>query len=134
MNTRTQGEAMTRDQVGGIRLQRPVLFGIASLCGVGGFAAALVVPAATPAAVAATSAASARKCVGMFVSNERRQVAADTKGLEIAGGQPCPSGVMTWAQLGVHRVFDDGSVEFLASPVPPCPTGDTYVWIRYPNP
>jgi hypothetical protein len=125
---------MTRDQVDEIRLQRPVLFGIASLCAFGGFAAALLIPTATPAAVAAASAAPVRKCVGMFVSNERRQVAADTKGLEITGGKPCPEGVMTWAQVGVYRVFDDGSVEFLASPAPPCPTGDTYVWIRYPNP
>jgi hypothetical protein len=41
---------------------------------------------------------------------------------------------MGWAQQGIYRVFDDGAVEFLASPVPPRPAGDTYVWIRYPNP
>ncbi len=43
-------------------------------------------------------------------------------------------GVAAWAMQGVYRAFDDGSVEFLASPVPPCPGEDSYVWIRYPNP
>jgi hypothetical protein len=33
----------------------------------------------------------------------------------------------------VYRVFDDGAVEFLASPIPPCPDGEVYVWIQFPN-
>ncbi len=77
----------------------------------------------------------ARRCVGVFVTGERRTVAADAKSLVVVGEAPCAErGVAAWAMQGVYRAFDDGSVEFLASPVPPCPGEDSYVWIRYPNP
>jgi hypothetical protein len=84
--------------------------------------------------VALAPAAPARKCVGMFAGGDRLTVAADTKGLLVVGQEKPPEDVMGWAQQGIYRVFDDGAVEFLASPVPPRPAGDTYVWIRYPNP
>ena len=81
------------------------------------------------------AAAPARKCVGVFVTNERRDVAADSQQLVVIGTVPCAGrGVLSWSMRGVYRAFDDGSVEFLASPVPPCPEGDAYVWIRFPNP
>jgi len=84
--------------------------------------------------VALAPASPARKCVGMFAGGDRRTVAAETKGLVVVGQEKPPEDVMGWAQQGIYRVFDDGAVEFLASPVPPRPAGDTYVWIRYPNP
>jgi hypothetical protein len=79
-------------------------------------------------------AAPARECVGMFAGGDRRTVAADTKGLVVVGQEKPPEDLMGWSQQGIYRVFDDGAVEFLATPVPPRPAGDTYVWIRYPNP
>jgi hypothetical protein len=96
----------------------------------GGFALS-----ASPAEAPSTSLAPTRKCVGVFVTGERRNVAADAKSLTVVGEVPCADrGVMAWSMQGVYRAFDDGSVEFLAAPVPPCPEGDSYVWIRYPNP
>jgi hypothetical protein len=86
------------------------------------------------AGLALAPAAVARRCVGVFVSGERGSIAADTKGLVVVGSAPCPNGVIAWSRQGVYRAFDDGAVEFLATPVPPCPDGDGYVWIRYPNP
>lgn len=81
------------------------------------------------------AAARDRKCVGIFVSGERRNVAADSKSLVVVGTIPCAErGVMSWSMQGVYRAFEDGTVEFLASPTPPCPEGDAYVWIRFPNP
>jgi hypothetical protein len=75
-----------------------------------------------------------RKCVGVFVVAEKRTIAADTRGLRVLGRPPCGErGVAAWATQGVYRVFDDGAVEFLASPVPPCPDGEVYVWIQFPN-
>ena len=75
-----------------------------------------------------------RKCVGVFVVAEKRTIAADTRGLTVLGRPPCGErGVAAWATQGVYRVFDDGAVEFLASPIPPCPDGEVYVWIQFPN-
>lgn len=75
-----------------------------------------------------------RTCVGVFVSGDRRTIAADSTALTVTGTVPCRQQVAAWSTQGVYRAFDDGSVELLATPVPPCPEGDFYVWIRYPNP
>ena len=75
-----------------------------------------------------------RKCVGLFVTNEKRSVAADAKSLTVIGTVPCIDSVLVWSAQGVYRGFDDGSIEVLAAPMPPCPGGDHYVWLRYPNP
>lgn len=92
-------------------------------------------PATASASSAAGSTSLARRCVGVFVTGDRRTVAADAKSLVVVGTIPCADrGVSLWAMQGVYRAFDDGAVEFLASPIPPCPQGDAYVWIRYPNP
>lgn len=89
-----------------------------------------------PTAHAGAAVAPARKCVAVFVAEgDRRPIGADAKALEVIGAVPCAErGVMSWAPKGVYRAFDDGTVEQLASPLPPCPEGDAYVWIRYPNP
>ena len=90
---------------------------------------------AGPDATAATSSSLARRCVGVFVTGDRRTIAGDAKSLVVVGTIPCADrGISGWSTQGVYRAFDDGAVEFLASPIPPCPQGDSYVWIRYPNP
>lgn len=94
--------------------------------------AVVVLFGATAASV--TTSAPARKCVGVFVSGERRNVAADAKSLVVVGTVSCQASVMAWSMQGVYRAFDDGAVEFLAVPMPPCQDGDAYVWIRFPNP
>lgn len=78
------------------------------------------------------------RCVGMFLDNfsgarAMRQVPADATNLVVRGTVPCRDGVMAWAAQGPYRVFEDGTVEFLATPVPPCPGGDHYVWIAFPE-
>jgi hypothetical protein len=104
------------------------------VCAVGLLAFALPFAPASIPEMAATSMVG-RKCVGIFVSGERRNVAADSKSLVVVGTIPCAErGVMSWSMQGVYRAFEDGTVEFLASPTPPCPEGDAYVWIRFPNP
>jgi len=90
--------------------------------------------AMTSTTPAPSAVAPARKCVGMFAGVERRNIGADSKSLTVVGTVPCREEVMVWATQGVYRAFDDGSVEVLAVPTPPCPGGDAYVWIRYPNP
>jgi hypothetical protein len=40
---------------------------------------------------------------------------------------------MAWSSRGTYRVFEDGAIQFLASPMPPCPKGDYYVWIEFPK-
>ena len=82
--------------------------GVASLAG----AAIALVLAAAPRGEAA------RRCVGMFVDPERI---------------PCRDRVLGWAGQGIFRVFDDGTVETLVSPMPPCPEGDFFLWVRYPG-
>lgn len=107
-----------------------------------GFAIAVTLVLTVGVAFAMTNATSApsaapapvRKCVGMFAGVERRSIAADSKSLTVVGTVPCRDEVMAWTTQGLYRAFDDGSVEVLATPTPPCPGGDAYVWIRYPNP
>ena len=84
-------------------------------------------------AFAPASTVVSRKCVGMFVDSGRRTIAADVRGLTIVGTFPCANGVAAFGTQGAYRAFDDGSIEFLATPIPPCPDGDVYVWLRYPN-
>lgn len=80
------------------------------------------------------------RCVGMFMANSPgsvgslpRQIAADSTGLTIRGTVPCAAEVMAWAPQGPCRVFEDGTVEILVSPIPPCPGGDHYAWLAYPR-
>jgi hypothetical protein len=116
-----------------VSLMQRVSFGVMIAVAAGAGAALMVLFAAAPAP--SGPAAPARKCVGVFVSGERRNIAADLNALFVVGTIPCAArGVVSWSTQGVYRAFDDGSVEFLASPVPPCPEGDAFVWIRYPNP
>ena len=103
----------------------------------------LVVPAAFAAGVAVTLALAAaprgeaaRRCVGMFVDPERkRNFIGQPNDLTLVDASriPCRENVMGWAGQGVFRVFDDGTVETLVSPLPPCPQGDYFLWIRYPG-
>ncbi len=81
------------------------------------------------------------RCVGMFLdpspgggsSRLPKEVPADANNLTVRGTVPCAGNVMAWSARGPYRVFEDGTVEFLASPIPPCPGGDFYVWIAFPN-
>lgn len=102
-------------------------------------AVALALAAGVLVASAGTNAPPGRgRCVGMFVDTTggprgMRQVPADATNLTVRGTVPCRDGVMAWAAQGPYRVFEDGTVEFLATPVPPCPGGDHYVWIAFPD-
>jgi hypothetical protein len=103
----------------------------------------LAVPASVAAGLAVVLALAAaprgtasRRCVGMFVDPERkRNFIGRPNDLELVdlGRIPCREAVMGWAGQGIFRVFDDGTVETLASPIPPCPQGDFFLWIRYPG-
>jgi hypothetical protein len=103
----------------------------------------LAVPAAFAAGVAVTLALAAaprgeaaRRCVGMFVDPERkRNFIGQPNDLTLVDVAriPCRDRVLGWAGQGIFRVFEDGTVETLASPMPPCPEGDFFVWIRYPG-
>jgi hypothetical protein len=62
-----------------------------------------------------------------------KQVIANATNLTIRGTIPCMDQVMAWSVRGPYRVFEDGTVEMLASPVPPCQGGDYYVWIAFPK-
>jgi hypothetical protein len=106
-------------------------------------AAATTTTAAPIALVAATAAPNHGRCVGMFLDTTSgggsmyqmlpRQVPADATNLLIIGEIPCRDQVMAWSSRGTYRVFEDGAVQFLASPMPPCPKGDYYVWIEFPK-
>jgi hypothetical protein len=77
-----------------------------------------------------------RRCVGMFVDPERkRNFIGRPNDLELVdlARIPCRENVLGWAGQGIFRVFDDGTVETLATPLPPCPAGDFFLWIRYPG-
>ena len=115
---------MTDQQVSGSQLK----FGVSFLAG--GIASLIVFACF---AFAPASAGASRKCVGMFVDSARRGVAVDVPGLTVVGVVPCAGRVISWQTLGVYRAFDDGSIEFLATPTPPCPES-VFVWLRYPNP
>jgi hypothetical protein len=79
------------------------------------------------------------RCVGMFLDSPGRAgalpdtIPADATNLVVRGTVPCRDQIMGWSPRGPMRVFEDGTVEFLASPVPPCPGGDYYVWIAFPK-
>ncbi|MFM1832239.1 MAG: hypothetical protein RLZZ461_555 [Planctomycetota bacterium] len=74
---------------------------------------------------------SPRRCVGMFVATDREQLPADAEWFTVLGEPPCGADVIGWATQGIHRVFDDGSIEVMATPIPPCPGREVVVWIRY---
>ena len=96
----------------------------------GGAAIALALAGASPRGEAP------RRCVGMFVDPERkRNFIASPNDLTLVDVAriPCRDRVLGWAGQGIFRVFEDGTVETLASPMPPCPEGDFFVWIRYPG-
>jgi hypothetical protein len=72
----------------------------------------------------------------MFVDAERkRNFIGRPHDLELVdlARIPCRENVLGWAGQGIFRVFDDGTVETLATPLPPCPEGDFLLWIRYPG-
>ena len=84
------------------------------------------------------SSANHGRCVGMFLdtgggARTPRSVPADATNLTVSGNVPCKDSVMAWAAQGPYRVFEDGTVEFLAAPVPPCQGGEYYVWIGFPK-
>ena len=88
----------------------------------------------------ARPAASANgRCVGMFLdpgggrSKLPDSVPAEGTNLVVRGTVPCMDQVMAWSARGPYRIWEDGTVEFLASPIPPCPGGDHYVWIAFPR-
>jgi len=78
------------------------------------------------------------RCVGMFVATPGsghvpRSIPADTTSLTVRGSIPCKDDVQAWVTQGEYRVFEDGTVEFLAVPFPPCKGGHYYVWIALPK-
>jgi len=91
--------------------------------------------------IAAGTTADRGRCVGMFLdpnpggpgSRLPANIPATGNNLTIRGKVPCMDSVFAWSPRGPYRVFEDGTVEFLASPMPPCPGGDFYVWIAFPN-
>lgn len=106
----------------------------------------LIVPVAAlsiaiVALLAARGADGRGRCVGMFLdpnpgapgSRLPSNVPAQGNNLTVRGAVPCMAAVFAWSPRGPYRVFEDGTVEFLASPVPPCPGGDYYVWIAFPG-
>lgn len=101
-------------------------------------AALVTVLGTRPTAVAAGTGAPGR-CVGMFLdpgagrSKLPDSVPAEGTNLVVRGTVPCMDQVMAWSARGPYRVWEDGTVEFLASPIPPCPGGDHYVWIAFPR-
>ena len=104
-------------------------------------AASLIVVGSACALLAARSTAAPNpgRCVGMFLDTSGResalpkQVIANATNLTIRGTIPCVDQVMAWSVRGPYRAFEDGTVEMLASPVPPCQGGDYYVWIAFPK-
>ena len=117
---------------------------LAAAAGVGITALLGAATATAPIAPSATAAAPNHgRCVGMFLDTTSgggsmyqmlpRQVPADATNLLIIGEIPCRDQVMAWSSRGTYRVFEDGAVQFLASPMPPCPKGDYYVWIEFPK-
>jgi len=100
-------------------------------------------PFATEAQAAMASASAggyiplSEGCVGMFCApagtNGRKTMPATNTQLTVIGSVPCQEEVGGWALQGIYRVFRDGSVQALATPIPPCPSGDFYVWVAYPR-
>ena len=146
MQPTTDGsDAMTTDHADGrlpwtlLALATSAGVGIAVLLG------ATTAPATAPIAAPtkATAAPNHGRCVGMFLDTTSgggsmyqmlpRQVPADATNLLIIGEIPFRDQVMAWSSRGTYRVFEDGAIQFLASPMPPCPKGDYYVWIEFPK-
>ncbi|MFM7480175.1 MAG: hypothetical protein ACKO4V_03475 [Planctomycetota bacterium] len=81
-----------------------------------------------------------RRCVAVsFVDpNQSRQIfPGNSLQLTIRGEVPCADAVVGWSRVGPVRLWDDGLVECLVIPVPPCPQGDGsvfYAWLGFPNP
>jgi hypothetical protein len=94
---------------------------------------------ARPATGAPGAGGAAGRCVGMFLdpgagrSKLPDSVPAEGTNLVVRGTVPCMDQVMAWSARGPYRIWEDGTVEFLASPIPPCPGGDHYVWIAFPR-
>lgn len=103
--------------------------------------ALLLLPLAGILLLAARTADSRGRCVGMFLdanpggpgSRLPHTVPTTGSNVVVRGTVPCMNSVMAWSPRGPYRVFEDGTVEFLAAPMPPCPDGDFYVWIAFPN-
>jgi len=103
---------------------------------IGRWATVALVAAAALALGATLPGPGGRKCVGLFVDlDAKRNYRPVPDHLTVVGLEkvPCRDAVMGWVSHGVFRAFEDGTVETLASPLPPCPQGDFYVWIRYPG-
>lgn len=104
-------------------------------------AAAVALPLVILALLAARGPTDHGRCVGMFLdqnpgapgSRLPSNVPASGNNLTVRGTVPCMDSVFAWSPRGPYRAFEDGTIEFLASPVPPCPGGDFYVWIAFPN-
>ena len=104
-------------------------------------AASVVIAGGACALLAAGNVAAPNpgRCVAMGLDTSGResrlpkQVIANATNLTIRGPIPCMDQVMAWTVAGPYRAFEDGTVEMLASPVPPCPGGDYYVWIAFPK-
>jgi hypothetical protein len=81
-----------------------------------------------------------RRCVAMsFLDSNlsRHTFAGDSAQLAIRGDVPCAAEVIAWSMVGPIRLWDDGLVEYLVIPVPPCPQGNGsvfYAWLGFPNP
>ena len=113
-------------------MSSPVLY----VTAIFGIAALALTLAARPSPT--FTSANPGRCVGMFLdtggsARAPRSVPADATNLTVSGTIPCKDTVMAWAAQGPYRVFEDGTVEFLAAPVPPCQGGDYYVWIGFPK-
>ena len=94
-------------------------------------------PATNPAATTRTTADTPR-CVGMFIDSNGRGgqanlIATNAVSLTVRGTIPCMDSVQAWSKCGPYRVFEDGTVEMLVTPIPPCNGGDYYLWIAYPK-
>ena len=100
-------------------------------------AAPVTTPSTNPAAATRTTADTPR-CVGMFIDSNARGgqanlIATNAVSLTVRGTIPCMDSVQAWSKCGPYRVFEDGTVEMLVTPIPPCNGGDYYVWIAYPK-
>jgi len=90
--------------------------------------------------MASASDRKGRRCVAMsFLDSNlsRRILAADASQLALRGDVPCAAEVTAWSMVGPIRLWDDGLVECLVIPIPPCTQGNGsvfYAWLGFPNP
>ena len=99
---------------------------------------ALACSAIVLAAATRTTTGDTPRCVGMFIDSNARGgqanlIATNAVSLTVRGTIPCIDSVQAWSKCGPYRVFEDGTVEMLVTPIPPCNGGDYYVWIAYPK-